>query len=171
MAFGTDKKSGDFGGYDSMDSTPGSFFGKTMSVEGEITSDEDLTIEGKVDGQLEISKTLTIGKDGYVKGDISAAVVRISGEAEGHLKASQKLEIHSHGKFSGDIKSDVIVVAEGAKLKGTINREDEKKAASPPKPVPGKAKPAPQPETVKIEDTKKKTGKEPEDTGPAIEIK
>lgn len=120
MAFGTEKKPG-FG-----DSSSGSFFGKTMRIEGEITSDEDITIEGKVDGQLEVSKTLTIGRDGYVNGEISANVVRISGEAKGHIKASEKLEISSEGKYNGDIQSDKIIVAEGALIKGTINLEGER---------------------------------------------
>lgn len=128
MAFGSDKKpgSGDFRGYGSGDSSSGSFFGKTMRIEGEITSDEDITIEGKVNGQLEVSKTLTIGRDGYVNGEISANVVRISGEAEGHIKASEKLEISSEGKYNGNIQSDKIVVAEGAVIKGTINLEGER---------------------------------------------
>jgi cytoskeletal protein CcmA (bactofilin family) len=98
-----------------------SFFGKTMRIEGEITSDEDVTIEGRVNGQVEVTKTLTIGKDGYVNGKISAAVVRISGEAEGFITASEKLEISSDGKYTGNIKSQKMKVAEGAKLKATIN--------------------------------------------------
>jgi cytoskeletal protein CcmA (bactofilin family) len=123
MAFGTEKKP------DSRDyeSSSQSFFGKTMRIEGEITSDEDLTIEGKVKGQLEVSKTLTIGKEGYVDGKISATVVHISGEAEGHLAASEKLVISSEGKYTGNIKSDTIKVAEGAQIKGTINIEIEEK--------------------------------------------
>ncbi|NIM16239.1 MAG: hypothetical protein GTO45_29950 [Candidatus Aminicenantes bacterium] len=130
MAFGSEKKTGsrDFQGYGygSGDSSSGSFFGKTMRIEGEITSDEDITIEGKVSGQLEVSKTLTIGRDGYVNGEISANVVRISGEAEGHIKASEKLEISSEGKYNGNIQSDKIAVAEGAVIKGTINLEEER---------------------------------------------
>jgi len=125
MAFGTDKKPGPGEyGYSSSDSQ--SFFGKSMRIEGEITSDEDVTIEGKVQGQLDVSKTLIIGKEGYVDGKISASVVRISGAAEGNLVASQKLEITSEGKFTGNIFADTIRVAEGAQLKGSINIEDEK---------------------------------------------
>ncbi len=123
MAFGTkDSGSGNFGSYSADASS--SFFGKTMKIEGEVTSDEDLTIEGKVDGELKVSKTLTIGKDGYVKGKINAAVVQISGEAEGYVRATKKLEISSEGKYTGDIQSDTIRVAEGAKIKGSINLQD-----------------------------------------------
>jgi cytoskeletal protein CcmA (bactofilin family) len=121
MAFGTEKKPGS-GDYESSSQ---SFFGKTMRIEGEITSDEDITIEGKVKGQLHVSKTLTIGREGYVEGDISANVVHISGEAEGHLSASEKLVISSQGKYTGNINSDTIKVVEGAQIKGTINTEEK----------------------------------------------
>lgn len=122
MAFGTEKKP-DFRDYESSSQ---SFFGKTMRIDGEITSNEDLTIEGKVKGQLEVSKTLTIGKEGYVDGKISANVVHISGEGEGHLTVLEKLVISSEGKFTGNITADTIKVAEGAQIKGTINLEEEK---------------------------------------------
>jgi cytoskeletal protein CcmA (bactofilin family) len=140
MAFGSDKKDGsrDFSGYGYSvpDSGSGSFFGKTMKIEGEINSDEDLTIEGKVIGELEVSKTLIIGNDGYVNGKISANVVHISGEAEGRVTASEKLEISARGKFSGDLQSDKIVVAEGAIVKGTINLiEGEPKPGEMPGPT------------------------------------
>jgi cytoskeletal protein CcmA (bactofilin family) len=140
MAFGTEKKP------DSRDyeSSAQSFFGKTMRIEGEIISDEDLTIEGKVKGQLQVSKTLTIGKEGYVDGKISAKVVHISGEAEGQLTASEKLIISPEGKYTGNINSDIIKVAEGAQIKGTINIEKEKtsKTKTTAKSAAEKAKPA-----------------------------
>ena len=172
MAFGTDKKPGsrDWG-----DGGPGSssssFFGKTMRIEGEITSDEDLTIEGKVTGQLEISKTLTIGREGYVNGNISASVVLISGEAEGHLLASEKLEISSEGKYSGNITADTIRVAEGAQIKGSINLDDKttpakltgKKTDSPTPPSPSPAGTKPPGTSLQYE----KPGEKKEPTEPA----
>jgi cytoskeletal protein CcmA (bactofilin family) len=121
MAFGSEKRS-DSSDYESSSQ---SFFGKTMRIEGEVTSNEDLTIEGKIKGQLQVSKTLTIGKEGYVDGDISANVVHISGKAEGHLSASKRLVISSEGKYTGNISADTIKVAEGAQIKGTINTEEK----------------------------------------------
>jgi cytoskeletal protein CcmA (bactofilin family) len=125
MAFTSTKRDDttDFTDYKSPAAESRSFFGKTMKIEGEITSDEDVTIEGKLKGQLEVNKTLTIGRNGYVDGKISASIVRISGEAEGEIAASEKLEISSEGKYTGNIHADKIVIAEGAKLKGTINME------------------------------------------------
>jgi len=133
MAFTSNKKpdTGDFDDYNTSTSVSSSFFGKTMKIDGQITSDEDVTIEGKLKGQLKVSKTLTIGKDGYVNGKISASVIQISGEAKGEISASEKLEISSDGQYTGNIQADTIVVAEGAKLKGTINMGSKEKEEKP----------------------------------------
>jgi cytoskeletal protein CcmA (bactofilin family) len=154
MAFGTEKKPGS----SDYESSSQSFFGKSMRIEGEITSDEDLTIEGKVKGQLQVSKTLTIGKEGYVDGEISAKVIHISGEAEGHLSATEKLVITSEGKYTGNISSDTIKVAEGAQIKGTINTEKKITLTKPStKAVEEEAKPA---ETIEQFQEKKEPAEE-----------
>ena len=101
-----------------------SFIGETMEVEGDMTSDEDVKIEGKVKGNITISKTLTIGKSGKVTADIKASVVRIIGEAKGNIIASDKVEILAQGRYSGNIQSKKLVVAEGALLNGNINQEN-----------------------------------------------
>jgi cytoskeletal protein CcmA (bactofilin family) len=108
---------------------PMSFIGETMDIKADITSDENVTIEGKVNGNIEISKTLIIGKNGSVKADIKAAVVRVFGEAKGNIVASEKVEILAQGRYTGDIQSQKLVVEEGAILNGNINekRAKEKK--------------------------------------------
>ena len=113
-------------------STPGaaalpSFIGETMVIEADITSDEDIIIEGKVNGNISVSKTLTIGKNGKVKADITAAVVRIIGEAKGNIIASDKVELLSPGRYTGNIQSQKLVVEEGAILNGNINQEKKTK--------------------------------------------
>jgi len=100
-----------------------SFIGETMVIEADITSDEDIFIEGKVKGNISVSKTVTIGKNGKVKADINAAVVRIFGEAKGNIIASHKVELLSLGRFTGNIHSQRLVVDEGAILNGNINQE------------------------------------------------
>jgi cytoskeletal protein CcmA (bactofilin family) len=104
-----------------------SFIGETMVIKADITSEEDIIIEGKVKGNISVSKTLTIGKSGKVKADIKAAVVRIIGEAKGNIIASDKVEILSLGRYTGNIQSQKLVVAEGAILNGNINQEKKTK--------------------------------------------
>lgn len=125
MAFNVSKKDSQFEDYSSeAEPASSSYLGKTLKVKGEITSDEMLTVEGEVTGNINITKTLTIGKDGYVDGEISAEVVKIDGRAKGNITATQKLEISSRGNFYGNIKSDKLVIAEGAVFQGKANMEE-----------------------------------------------
>ncbi len=100
--------------------------GKTIKIEGEVKSDEDVIIEGKVSGKVEVGKTLTIGKHGYVNAEISARIVRILGKVEGDVKAIYKVEIVPEGKLYGNIKAPKIVIAEGALFKGSVEMNDNK---------------------------------------------
>lgn len=106
---------------------PSSFIGKTMDIKADIVSDENIIIEGKVTGNIDISKTLTIGENGIVKADIKAAVVRIIGQAKGNIIASEKVEILSRGRYTGNIDSQKLIVSEGAILNGNINQKSGKK--------------------------------------------
>jgi cytoskeletal protein CcmA (bactofilin family) len=105
---------------------PTSYIGETMNIKADITSDENVTVEGKITGNIDIGKTLTIGKKGSVKADIKAAVVRIIGEAKGNIVASEKVEILAQGRYTGNIQSQKLVVEEGAILNGNINQKKEK---------------------------------------------
>ena len=143
MVFGaskkSDKKGGDFPAYQPPRKEPvaveqpsaASFIGKTMKIEGGLVSDEDLTIEGRVKGTIEVSKTLTIGRYGDVTADINARVVKIIGNARGNIVASDKVEILSEGRYNGNIISEKLVVSEGALLIGNINQEGETGPVSP----------------------------------------
>lgn len=135
-----------------------SFLGKTMNIEGEIFSDEDLTIEGKVKGSIEVTRTLTIGKSGDVEADIHAKVVKIIGKARGNIVATDKVAILSDGMYEGNIKSEKLVVAEGAILIGLVNEDpDEAKKTGP------KTKTKPPKEEKKEEKVEEKEEEKEED--------
>lgn len=124
MAFGPDKNEdvGSFLGSTSPGASS-SYLGKTLKIKGEISSDEYLTVEGQVTGNINVTKTLVIGKDGYVDGEITAEVVKIDGKAKGSITASEKLEISSRGHFQGNIKSEKLVIEEGAVFQGNANQD------------------------------------------------
>lgn len=126
MAFNSYKKDeyAGSGGFSSSQ-TSMSYLGKSMKIKGKISSDEYLTVEGQVEGNIDISKTLTIGKNGYVNGTINADIVKLDGKAEGNITAASMLEIASSGTFQGTIKSDKLVIEEGAVFKGKVNVEDD----------------------------------------------
>lgn len=103
----------------------GTYIGKTMKVKGNLTCDEDITIQGNVSGKIKVGQTLLIGEYGDVTADINARVVIIVGNTRGNITASQKVEIRSRGRFDGNIKSKILVVEEGALLIGDVNKEEK----------------------------------------------
>ncbi len=98
--------------------------GQTIFIKGELTGTEDLTIEGRVEGKIELKDhNLTIGPNGKIKADVYAKSVVITGELLGNAYASEKVEITNSGILKGDIVSPRIVIADGAQFKGTVDME------------------------------------------------
>ena len=132
MVFATNKKNDDlnYQSYRPAEDSSKSYLGKSLKIKGEIESEEVLTIEGEVEGTIKVNNTLTVGKTGNVKGEITATTLKIDGIAEGTVTATEKLEISSMGKCTGDITAEKLVIAEGAIFKGTINMEQGKEKKS-----------------------------------------
>ncbi|MEN8154202.1 MAG: polymer-forming cytoskeletal protein [Acidobacteriota bacterium] len=108
-----------------------SLLGKDMKLKGNITSNEEIIIEGTVDGKVNITNNIYIGKSGKVKAEIFAREIIIEGEVNGDVHGSVKVEIVPGGILNGNIISEKVVLAEGAKFKGnidmTIKTEDKTK--------------------------------------------
>lgn len=102
--------------------------GSSVTLKGELSGDEDLTIEGQFDGTIDLKDScLTIGQHGQVKADISARQVIISGKLSGKINARDKVEIHKTGNVVGDLVTMGVAIEEGAYFKGSIEilREEE----------------------------------------------
>jgi cytoskeletal protein CcmA (bactofilin family) len=115
------------------DTSSSSSIGKSMRIKGDLTSNEDLIIEGKLKGTLKVSKTLTIGRDGDVNAKIKADIVKILGKATGTIEASNKVSILAGGVFNGNLKSEKLIVQEGALLNGEINQQEDRVGDTKPK--------------------------------------
>ena len=109
---------------------PKSVIGKTLFINGEIISDEEVLIEGKIEGKLKINHRVIIGKNGTVNADIDAKEVIIKGAVTGNVTCSYKIEIVPEGKLTGNIISDKVVLAEGAIFKGNIDMKSEEEELS-----------------------------------------
>ncbi len=98
--------------------------GQTIFIKGELTGTEDLTIEGRVEGKIELKDhNLTIGPNGKIKADVYAKSIVITGEVLGNAFASEKVEITNSGVLKGDIVSPRIVIADGAQFKGSVDMD------------------------------------------------
>ena len=95
--------------------------GKSISIRGDLTGNEDMLIEGKVEGKVELpNNQLTIGADGTVKAEIHAKSVVIVGHVIGNVFGTERVELHATGRVEGDVTAPKLIVAEGAHLNGAI---------------------------------------------------
>src|ERR1700690_2016682 len=98
--------------------------GSTIVVKGEIYSDEDLQIDGKVEGNISLEgHRLTVGRTAKLNSEITAREVIVYGNASGNLRARDRVEIKKDGQVIGDITTTRISIEEGAYFKGHIEIE------------------------------------------------
>jgi cytoskeletal protein CcmA (bactofilin family) len=107
--------------------------GKSVVIKGELSGSEDLTIEGQVDGKIELRQNvLTIGPNGKIKAQVFAKSVVILGEVTGNVTASEKVDIRDNGSVDGDIAAPRVAIAEGAHFRGSIDMQRSGAGATKP---------------------------------------
>jgi cytoskeletal protein CcmA (bactofilin family) len=108
-------------------------FGKTMKIVGEVTSDEELQLDGELEGKLNLKGKLTIGPSSKVNANIKAREVVIYGTVKGNVEAENRISLRAGASIVGDIKTAGIVIEDGAYFKGgiDISRVDTEKTAPP----------------------------------------
>ena len=117
--------------------------GSTIHIKGDISGGENLVIDGKVDGTVDLSAhELSVGKSGTVKADITAKTVRIDGEVQGDISGHEKVTVSKSGNVRGNIVAPRVTLEDGAKFKGSIDMD------------PGNAAVAPVPEAPKAAEVK-----------------
>ena len=122
--------------------------GKSVIIKGELSGSEDLTIEGHVEGRIDLKdNVLTIGPNGKIKAEVFAKAVVVLGEVTGNVTASEKVDIRDNGSVDGDIASPRVAIAEGAHFRGSVDmqRAGQKAQAATPQQQ-GKPATPPQPE-------------------------
>ena len=120
--------------------------GKSVIIKGELSGSEDLTIEGHVEGRIDLKdNVLTIGPNGKIKAEVFAKAVVVLGEVTGNVTASEKVDIRDNGSVDGDIASPRVAIAEGAHFRGSVDMQRAgQKTAQPQPPQPAKAGTPPQ---------------------------
>jgi cytoskeletal protein CcmA (bactofilin family) len=97
------------------------WIGKAVRVEGKVISEEDLTIDGDVQGSIELGgHTLTIGEEARIRADLLARTVTISGKVSGNVKAVEKVDLRATGSVDGNITAPRFVMADGATVLGKV---------------------------------------------------
>ncbi len=105
---------------------PTATIGASVHIKGEVQGEENLVIEGHVDGVVNLkSHTLTIGNNGKVKAEIFAHVVQINGEVNGDVVASEQINISQSARVEGNLLAPRISLQDGARFRGSIDMDTE----------------------------------------------
>jgi cytoskeletal protein CcmA (bactofilin family) len=94
---------------------------KTMRLRGDLYSEEELYLDGEVEGTLEVRHRLTIGPNGKVKANVKAKELVVRGWIQGNVEAVERIVIMTGASIVGDVKTAGIVIEDGAFFKGGID--------------------------------------------------
>jgi cytoskeletal protein CcmA (bactofilin family) len=108
-----------------------SIIGPSITITGDITADEPLTIAGRVDGTVSIpGHSLTINDSGQVNGDLQADAVIVSGHVTGSVVATSRIAILGTAVIDSNVSAPVLSVEDGAEVRGKLDIEGTKAAAA-----------------------------------------
>lgn len=108
-----------------------SYVGPTFHIKGEVTVEESLNIEGKIEGTINSKdKTLTVGKKGHVKAEIHSSVVEARGKIEGEIHSKDVVHLYSTAVVQGTIHCARLIVDDGATFEGQIGMAKDEKPGS-----------------------------------------
>lgn len=109
-----------------------SLIGKTLLVKGEVFSEDEILIEGRVQGKIKVKSRVVVGRDGVVEAEIDARDIVIQGKVTGDVRGSQRVEIVPAGTLHGNIHAPRVVIADSGFFEGSIEmRPREEKAPAP----------------------------------------
>jgi cytoskeletal protein CcmA (bactofilin family) len=98
--------------------------GQSVTIKGTLVGKEDLTIDGRVEGKIQLEEhMLTIGEHGVIQAELQAKNIVIHGRLKGNVSADDKVEISATGSVQGDIRAPRVAILDGATFKGGIDME------------------------------------------------
>jgi cytoskeletal protein CcmA (bactofilin family) len=105
--------------------------GPTISIKGDLTGEEELLIEGRLEGKIELRRhSVTVGKNGKIKGDIFGKIITIAGSVEGNLFGEEQLIVRQSGTVRGNIVAPRVALEDGSNFKGNIDMSSKDKQPS-----------------------------------------
>ena len=108
---------------DSMSSGGGgnTVIGETILINGKMTGDEDLTVRGRVEGELSLTRTLIVEPSGVVKANVAVKNAIVSGVVVGNVNATESVELTREGRMVGDIRAPRVIIVDGASFRGRVD--------------------------------------------------
>lgn len=106
--------------------------GKSFVFKGELSSSEDMTIDGRVEGSIDVrNNTLVIGPDADIRADIAAGTVTVFGAVHGNIVARDRVDVRQTGSIDGDILTPRLGLVDGGLLRGRVDMETRATQAKP----------------------------------------
>jgi len=103
--------------------------GPSITIRGEVSGDEDLLIQGRVEGSVDLElHAVTVGGEGRVNANITARIVTVEGEVEGDLKAKEQVILRGSARVKGDLTAPRVVLEDGANFRGLVDMGDPEAA-------------------------------------------
>ena len=96
------------------------FIGSGSRVIGDLISDEDVLLEGQIEGKVRGERSVTIGAGGDLEGDVAAKSVVVGGKVRGQIVASERAELTNTAVVHGSVQAPKVIIAEGAHLQGSV---------------------------------------------------
>jgi cytoskeletal protein CcmA (bactofilin family) len=107
--------------------------GATVVIKGDLAGEEDLLIEGRLEGKVESRRhKVTVGRNGRIKGDIYAKIITIEGTVEGNLFGEEQLVVRQSGNVRGNIVAPRVALEDGSNFKGSIDMSPKEKSPAAP---------------------------------------
>lgn len=113
---------------------PETIVGATVKIEGDLTSEGDIKVDGLVTGKIKTSKNLYVGPMAKIEADVEAGNAILAGLVKGDIKVKQALLLQETGKVEGNITCERLAIAEGAHFSGTCTMPEVGKELSQPLP-------------------------------------
>ena len=101
----------------------GTVIGDGLTIEGEISGDDEVVVHGTVRGTLTTSEAVSVANGAVVEADVSASSVTVGGQLTGNVTAQDRIDIQAGGRLVGDVKSARFTIADGASFKGSVDME------------------------------------------------
>jgi cytoskeletal protein CcmA (bactofilin family) len=95
--------------------------GQSILINGKLSGDEDLTVRGRAEGELTLTKTLIVEPSGVVKANVAVKNAIISGVVVGNINATESVELTREGRMVGDIRAPRVIIVDGASFRGRVD--------------------------------------------------
>jgi cytoskeletal protein CcmA (bactofilin family) len=101
----------------------GTVIGDGLTVEGDLSSEEEVVVNGTVRGKLTTTDAISVGSTGVIEADITGSSLSVAGQVTGDVSASERVDLQSGGRLIGDVKASRLTIADGASFKGNVDMD------------------------------------------------